>query len=139
MEGALCGLPAVAVSLDSHLDRGYECAAALGVRTMEWAMAHPLPRGEIYNLNVPCGTPRGLRSATVSNEYIFSPMYRESDEGYWLIEGADVVPETDENSDLLLTRAGYATLSIIRWNLLADTPMPDLCALEEAFDDVCRN
>ena len=32
MEGALCGVPGVAVSLCSHLDRDYETAARLGVK-----------------------------------------------------------------------------------------------------------
>ena len=134
MEGALCGVPGVAVSLCSHLDRDYETAARLGVKTAEWAVAHPLPRGEIYNLNVPYGVKvKGLRAATVSNEYIFSPMYAPEDGGYRMIEGRDLVPETDADSDLLVTEAGYAALSIIRWNLLADTPMPDLNELEAEF------
>ena len=134
MEGSLCGVPGVAVSLCSHLDRDYECAARLGVMTAEWAVAHPLPRGEIYSLNVPYGPEiRGLRAATVSNEYIFSPVYAAEDGGYRMIQGRDLVPETDENSDLLVTEAGYAALSIIRWNMLADTPMPDLNALEAEF------
>lgn len=131
MEGSLCGVPGVAVSLCSHLDRDYALAARMGVQVAEWAVAHPLPRGEIYSLNVPFGPAvKGLRAATVSNEYIFSPMYAPEDGGYRMIEGRDLVPETDENSDLLVTEAGYAALSIIRWNLLADTPMPDLSELE---------
>ena len=69
MEASLCGVPGLAVSLCSHLDRDYEEAAALGVRAMEWAVHHPLPRGEIYNLNVPFGVKiRGVRSASISNE-----------------------------------------------------------------------
>ena len=134
MEGSLCGVPGVAVSLCSHLDRGYAPAARLGVKTAEWAVEHPLPRGEIYSLNVPYGDQiKGLRAATVSNEYIFTPMYASEDGGYRMIQGRDLVPETDEHSDLRVTEAGYAALSILRWNLLADTPLPDLKDLEAEF------
>lgn len=133
MEGSLCGVPALAVSLCSHLDRDYEAAAELGVRAMAWAARRPLPRGEIYNLNVPYGAPiRGVRAATVSNEYIFAPIYvPDGAGGYLFRNGPDVLPETDENSDLLLTNAGYASMSVLTWNLMAGTPVPDLRELEE--------
>lgn len=136
MEGSLCGVPGVAVSLCTLLDRDFEVAARLGVKTAEWAVAHPLPRGEIYNLNVPYGVPvLGIRAASVSNEYIFSPMYEENAEGYWMARGADIVPETEPDSDLLLTEAGYASLSVIGWNLMSDTPVPDLRELEAKFEE----
>ena len=128
LEGSLCGVPALAVSLCSHLDKDYEHAAILGVKTLEWAMENPLPRGEVYNLNVPYGPDiKGVKSATVSNEFIFPALYDElSDGGYQLKNPDSSMPETDENSDLNVTNAGYASLSIISWNMLAKTPMPDL-------------
>ena len=131
MEASLCGVPGLAVSLCSHLDRDYEEAAALGVRAMEWAVHHPLPRGEIYNLNVPFGVKiRGVRSASISNEYIFPPDYLpDGAGGYVLAEEQDALPETDPNSDLNLTNAGYASMQVLTWKLLSDTPMPDLSDL----------
>lgn len=131
LEGSLCGVPAVAVSLCTHLDKGFEQAAVLGVRTMEWAMEHPLPRGEVYNLNVPCDVRvKGVKSATVSNEFIAEALYDELPDGGYVTRDADeALPETDENSDLNVTNAGYASLSIIGWNMLANTPMPDLSEL----------
>ncbi len=137
MEGSLCGVPGLAVSLCSHLDRNYELAADLGVRAMTWAMDRPLPRGEIYNLNVPYGARiRGVRPATVSNEYIFAPNYASDGAGgYVLQDGPDVVPETDPNCDLLLTQAGYASMSVLTWNLLAGTPVPDLRDLAPELEE----
>ena len=131
MEASLCGVPGLAVSLCSHLDRDYEEAAALGVRAMEWAVHHPLPRGEIYNLNVPYGVKiRGVRSASISNEYIFPPDYLpDGAGGYVLGQEQDALPETDPNSDLNLTNAGYASMQVLTWKLLSDTPMPDLSDL----------
>lgn len=137
MEGSLCGVQGLAVSLCSHLDRDYEEAAALGVRAMEWAADHPLPRGEIYNLNVPYGGKiRGVRPATVSNEYIFPPDYNpDGAGGYVLANEQDALPETDPNSDLNLTRAGYASMSILTWNLLSATPVPDLRGLTPELEE----
>ena len=137
MEASLCGVPGLAVSLCSHLDRDYEEAAALGVRAMEWAVHHPLPRGEIYNLNVPFGVKiRGVRSASISNEYIFPPDYLpDGAGGYVLAEEQDALPETDPNSDLNLTNAGYAIMQVLTWKLLSDTPMPDLSDLAPELEE----
>ncbi len=137
MEASLCGVPGLAVSLCSHLDRDYEEAAALGVRAMEWAVHHPLPRGEIYNLNVPFGVKiRGVRSASISNEYIFPPDYLpDGAGGYVLAEEQDALPETDPNSDLNLTNAGYASMQVLTWKLLSDTPMPDLSDLAPELEE----
>lgn len=131
MEASLCGVPAVAVSLCGHDDTGYETAARLGVQTLQWAMEHPLPRGELYNLNVPYAMPvKGVRSATVSNEFMFPPKYRELPDGSYLLSDEDqACPESAPDSDLLVTREGYASLSIISWNMLANTPMPNLDGL----------
>ena len=137
MEASLCGVPGLAVSLCSHLDRDYEEAASLGVRAMEWAVHHPLPRGEIYNLNVPFGVKiRGVRSASISNEYIFPPDYLpDGAGGYVLAEEQDALPETDPNSDLNLTNAGYASMQVLTWKLLSDTPMPDLSDLAPELEE----
>lgn len=136
LEGSLCGTPAVAVSLCSFLDRDYEQAAELGIRTLEWAMEHPLPRGEVYNLNVPYGVKvKGVKAASVSNEFITSALYDEMTDGSFVTRDAnDAPPETDENSDLNVTNAGYASLSIIGWNMMADTAMPDLTGLNAEED-----
>lgn len=132
MEGSLCGTPGLAVSLCSNVDADYETAARLGVRVMEWAKAHPLPLGEIYNLNVPLGKDvKGIRAATVSHEFITKPEYvLQADGGYEIGDGEALAAEVDENSDLLLTQAGYASLSVLTWNLMARTEMAGLDGLE---------
>ena len=135
-EASICGVPAVAVSLCAFRDDGYEYAAKLGIRTAEWALRNPLPRGEIYNLNVPYGMkPLGVRAATVSNEYIFDPIYDATPEGYVMVTGENVLPELDENSDVQLTRAGYASLSIIGWNRLAATKLNDFSELNGVLEN----
>ena len=134
MEASISGVPGVAVSLCAFRDDGYEFAAELGVRTAEWALKNPLPRGDIYNLNVPyVEKVLGVRAATVSNEYIFDPIYEETPEGYVMVTGEDALPETDENSDIQLTHAGYASLSIIGWNLLSNLKLNDFSELNEGL------
>lgn len=130
MEGSMCGVPSAAVSRSTFKDDGFETSARLGVDLMEWAVNHPLPRGEIYNLNVPYGDVIGMKQASVSNEFICDAVYNQLEDGSYMIANTpDVLPEIDPNCDLLLTRAGYATLSILTWNLEADTRMDDISDL----------
>lgn len=135
MEASLCGVQAAAVSLCGHddMDGGYELAARLGVKTMEWAMAHPLPQGDIYNLNVPRGeTVKAVMSATISRDYIMPPVYQELPEGGYRVNDhvdTGIAADAAHNSDLWLTQNGYASLSIIGWNMLSAEPMPDLSGL----------
>ena len=132
MEGSMCGIPAAAVSRSTFKDDGYEMSAKLGVDLMEWAVNHPLPRGEIYNLNVPYGEVKGLKRASVSNEFVCDSMYKELEDGsYAIVDMPNALPETDPESDLLLTRAGYSTLSVLTWNLEARTQMDDISDLAE--------
>ena len=134
LEASLCGVPGVAVSLCAFRDDGYEYAAKLGVRTAEWAMRNPLPQGEIYNLNVPYGIkPHGVRVAALSREFIYKPLYDETPEGYVVADAPNAPMETDESTDRWLTRAGWASLSILSWNLQAATAVPDIRELNEEY------
>ena len=136
MEASLCMTQAVAVSLCSYRNEGFDQAAALGVKTAEWAVEHPLPRGEIYNLNVPRRDEiLGVKSAVISYEFMVPARYKLLEDGSYLLDDEDVpMLESAPDSDLVLTRAGYASLSILSWNTLADTPMPDLSRLNEGFE-----
>lgn len=130
MEGALCGRQAVAVSLCSWTSEEFDESARLGVRTAEWAVKHPLPIGEIYNLNVPVGEIRAVRPASVSHEFICTPWYAQTENGgYKVVNTPNVVEESDENCDLCLTRAGYASLSVLSWNMQAPGKLPDTAGI----------
>lgn len=135
MEASLCAVPGVAVSLCSYKNEGFDEAARLGVMTAEWAMEYPLPRGEIYNLNVPKReTVLGIKPAVVSYEFIVPAMYNQLEDGSYLLSDEDAPTlQSPEDSDLVITRSGYASLSVLTWNMLASTPMPDLSKLNEEY------
>lgn len=123
MEASMCGIQSLAVSLCSHKDRDYETAAELGIRVMEWAVKHPLPYGDIYNLNVPEGTDiTDIRPADLSKEYIFQPVFNKHEDGsYTFANGPDIFKHAP-TSDTALTTAGYATVSVLTWNLFSSYP-----------------
>lgn len=124
LEGTMAGVPSMAVSLCSFQDCGYDPAARLAVRMMEWAVKNPLPRGELYNLNIPEGDIiRGVRRTVVPNSFQIQPAYIDDGDGnYFFAQGKEELMMMDESEETRLIREGYATLSILTWNL--DTRKP---------------
>lgn len=131
-EASMCGTPALAVSLCAYNSDDYAAAAKLAMRVADWMIAHPLPRGAIYNLNVPALSYEkilGVRAASMAETYLDSPCYveRQTADGmeYHYTHGDDSVVELDPESDVMLTQAGYASLTKLTWNLRLDAPDPD--------------
>lgn len=134
-EASMSGTPALAVSLCAYgLEdpESYAAAAKVAMRTAEWMMEHPLPRGGIYNLNVPAlpyEEIKGIRAASLAETYLDSPYYvaTETEEGtvYSYGHGVDSVKVEDPQCDVILTKNGYASLSKLTWNLQMNADDPD--------------
>lgn len=131
-EASMSGTPALAVSYCAHNQHRYEATAKLAMRVMDWMQQHPLPRGCIYNLNVP-DLPyeeiKGVRAATTARTYMDSPNYNEAEvDGitvYTYTHGVDSVAVDDLECDVIATQNGYASLTKLTWDLRMSAPDPD--------------
>lgn len=131
----MSGTPGLAASICTYglqNPEDFAASAMVAVKVCEWMMNHPLPRGCIYNLNVPAlpyDQIKGVRAASLGQTYLDSPAYVESEiEGetvYSYTHGVDSVENTDPGCDLLLTNAGYASLTKLTWNLQMNAEDPD--------------
>ncbi len=65
-EAVLHGFPAIASSMDVRGGSEYAAAAELTARLAALVKAEGLPPGVFLNVNIPAGTPKGLRVATQS-------------------------------------------------------------------------
>ena len=130
VEAAMAGCPAMAVSLDSYASHDFGPAAQVALKVLDWAAVHPLERGEIYNLNVPALPYQeilGVRTASLSPVFLGRPRYEKhvspyGVEHYYLTDG-EPVPMEDPECDFLLCQAGWATLTPITWNMVAQGGM----------------
>lgn len=130
VEAAMAGCPAMAVSLDSYASHDFGPAAQVALKVLDWAAVHPLERGEIYNLNVPALPYQeilGVRTASLSPVFLGKPRYEKhvspyGVEYYYLTDG-EPVPMEDAECDFLLCQAGWATLTPITWNMVAQGGM----------------
>lgn len=139
-EASMSGTPALATSLCAYgLEdpQAYAAAARLSVKAAEWMMDRPLPRGCVYNLNVPAVAYeqiRGVKAARLGYSYLDSPCYVEVEQdgeiAYRYTHGIDSVVNTDPDCDIMLTEAGYASLSKLTWNLQMDAEESEVSGFE---------
>jgi 5'-nucleotidase len=138
LEGALLGIPAIAVSL--KYTRGafdFSHAARAAARLAEQVLRRGLPSRTFLNMNVPHGEPRGLRvTVQATRNHITSVSERHDPKGrpyYWIEEGHDSWQPHDR-SDYQAVRDGYISVTPLHPDLTAHAALAaaeDLCATAE--------
>jgi 5'-nucleotidase len=115
LEGALLGVPSIAVSLRQtrgDYDFGYAARAAAVVA--DAILQRPLPARTFLNLNVPKGQPRGYRvTVQAKRNHVTSVAERHDPKGrayYWIEEGQNAW-EPHDRSDYQAVRDGYVSVT----------------------------
>lgn len=123
LEGALLGVPSVAVSL--RMTRGsydFTFAAQAAVTVAEAMLERPLPPRTFLNVNVPKGQPKGFKvTVQASRNHVTSVAERHDPKGrpyYWIEEGQDSWHPHDR-SDYEAVRAGYVSITPLQPDLTA--------------------
>jgi 5'-nucleotidase len=128
LEGALLGIPGIAVSLvrtrDYVFDFGPSAqAAALLARLV---MRHPLPDRTFLNVNVPKGVPKGFRRTVQGKRNHITKITERLDPRgkpyYWIEEGIDEWTPHDR-SDYHAVKEGYVSVSLLHPDLTAHSAM----------------
>ncbi len=142
MEGAIAGLPSVAVSLDvpptleGALDYGPAAAAAQKVAAN--VLEHGLPAGILLNVNVPYLPAQQIRGVQVTRQglriYRDALVRRKDPRGrdyYWIGGDApDGLPE--DGTDIGALRGGYISVTPVHLDLTAHKLLSDLRGWEWA-------
>ena len=134
MEASMAGCPALASSLRSFTSNDYSAAAEITLRVAEWAVRNPLPRGALYNLNVP-DLPMerilGVRGTQKLAPMFLSDARYESFQSeyghtfYFLTDGEN--PHAfPEDSDDVLNERSWATVSALSWDISLKQGMPPI-------------
>jgi 5'-nucleotidase len=122
MEGALLGIPSIAVSLQrtETFDFGPAAEAASAIATM--VLERGLPSRTFININVPEGRPRGMRvTVQAKRNHVTVVAEREDPRGrpyYWIEEGQNDW-EPHDRSDYQAVRDGYVSVTPLQPDLTA--------------------
>jgi 5'/3'-nucleotidase len=115
-EGALHGLPAIAASLDVREGVDYAAAADIVARVVGIVKAEGLPPGVFLNVNVPAGTPKGLRVAAqsrLSGEETWVEHQMPRGRRYFWNDFRDSATDT-EGTDVWTVSRGYAAITPLK-------------------------
>jgi 5'-nucleotidase len=132
LEGALLGIPSIAVSLRSTRgDYDFSYAARAAAAMAEAILRRPLASRTFLNLNVPKGDPRGYRvTVQAKRNHVTSVVERQDPKGrpyYWIEEGQNEW-EPHDRSDYQAVRDGYVSVTPLHPDLTAHG---ELAAVEE--------
>src|SRR6266850_6134074 len=123
LEGALLGIPSIAVSL--RATRGaydFTHAARAAAAMADAILRRPLPSRTFLNLNVPKGAPKGYRvTVQAKRNHVTSVAERHDPKGrpyYWIEEGQNEWQPHDR-SDYQVVRDGYVSVTPLHPDLTA--------------------
>ena len=123
LEGALLGIPAMAVSLrQTRGDYDFSHAANAAAALADVMLRKPLPAHTFLNINVPKGRPLGYRvTVQAKRNHITSVTERHDPKGrpyYWIEEGQNEW-EPHDRSDYQAVRDGYVSVTPLQPDLTA--------------------
>lgn len=139
LEGALLGIPSLAVSLKATRKQyDFSFAAQTAVALAEGLLRRPLPSRTFLNVNVPKGQPKGLRvTVQAKRNHRTSVAERSDPKGrayFWIEEGQDEWHPHDR-SDYQAVREGYVSVTPLHPDLTAHHALAvveELCSERQA-------
>ncbi len=116
LEGTLLRIPSIAFSVerDAEGQAAFDEAERVAAQLAETALVRGIPSGVLLNVNVPRGTPRGLRITRQGRRtYRAGAIERLDPSGrpYYWIAGADATPDGEPDGDHTAVRDGYVSVT----------------------------
>jgi 5'-nucleotidase len=133
MEGALLGIPSIAVSLErTRAAYNFAPAAAAAGKVAEIVLGRGLPSRTFLNLNVPRGTPAGHRitfQARRNHVTVVDPRVDPRGNAYYWIEEGQNEWEPHDRSDYQAVKDGFISITPLQVDLTAYDDMATVEAL----------
>jgi 5'-nucleotidase len=123
LEGALLGTPGIAVSLKRTLDYDFGPAANAAHKIARVVLAGGLPARSFININVPAGTPKGMRVTTQAKRNHVTKIDSRTDPRgnayYWIEEALDEYHPDSGRSDYEAVKEGYISVTPLQPDMTA--------------------
>ena len=123
VQGAILGIPSLAVSLNAHEGADFRLAARVAVRLAELVLYRGLPPGTMLNVNVPDGLPvpvPGFALTRLGSGFWLNQVQERVDAGgrsyYWLASNPAAVAN-EPGTDHLAMAEGKVSITPIHFDL----------------------
>lgn len=123
LEGAMLGIPSIAVSLAAWSDHRFEAAEAVLPKLVRETLRHGLPEKQVLNVNIPplpAGEIRGVRITRLGKRVYRDIIVERVDprgKAYYWIGGAEPSWEPEENTDFAAIEAGMISITPLNLDL----------------------
>jgi 5'-nucleotidase len=123
LEGALLGTPGIAVSLKRMPIYDFGPSAEAAARVARVVLANGLPARSFININVPGGTPKGMRVTTQAKRNHVTQIDSRTDPRgnpyYWIEEALDEYHPDSGRTDYEAVKEGYVSVTPLQPDMTA--------------------
>ena len=119
-EGTLIGIPSVAISQEIETGFTFDAAAVFAARLAHELLARPLPTGTLINVNVPAGTPRGVKVVKLGKRRYGEAVIEKIDprgRPYYWIGSTPPTGELQEGTDLSAVAEKFVSMTPLHLDL----------------------
>lgn len=119
-EGTLIGIPSVAISQEIETGFSFDAASRFAARLARHLLGEPLPPGTLINVNVPAGSPRGVRVARLGKRRYGEAVVEKTDprgRPYYWIGSTPPSGELEEGTDLSAVAEKYISMTPLHLDL----------------------
>jgi 5'-nucleotidase len=123
LEGALLGTPGIAVSLKRMPAYDFGPSAEAAAKVARVVLANGFPARSFININVPGGTPKGMRVTTQAKRNHVTQIDSRTDPRgnpyYWIEEALDEYHADSGRSDYEAVKEGYVSVTPLQPDMTA--------------------
>ena len=122
-EGAILGIPSIAVSLGTFTKADFSFAAAFSAKVAKKVHKYGLPKGTLLSINVPARKAskiKGIKVTTQGKTPIFENFVKRTDprkRTYYWLTGEVMDLRGDRESDIVALKNGYVTITPLKYDL----------------------
>ncbi len=132
IEGAVLGIPSIALSLDVSGFPDLEYAATIARDIINVLLKHDLPRGSLINVNFPSMKREEIKGIRITKQYSYSfeeNIDRRKDPAgktyYWLVGGKEITVQ-ESGTDIEAIRQGYISVTPLKFDLTNQALMQEI-------------
>lgn len=120
VEGIINGIPAIAISLASYKSRDFFYSGKL-IKELVSRLGDELPRRTLLNINIPPGTPRGIKITRLGHRRYINIFDKRTDPRgrvyFWMAGEPFDLDEDDPDTDVWAIKKGYISITPVHFDL----------------------
>ena len=131
-EGAVLGIPSIAISLASFKTSDFDLAKTVAIDTVKHVLRYSLPKGTLLNVNVPCCDKdqiNGTRVTKQGNQYFVDEYEKRTDpshKDYYWIKGEIIDDDSSIDYDGKAISENYISITPIHFKLTNEQYLKEL-------------